>query len=157
MLRRCVKASLFTSFHCGQPSKRASHNAFLNSKWVLGVSTLFGLPLYAYKYIKVVILGVWRLTGEQAGGLAYYPRRKPGALDIFSKYSLKISRVYSNMLEYTQIYSNISLSGRRRDLPGGLGGRADAQTILKYIIYIFTFVMSSMAQKMRYHHLWLQL
>jgi hypothetical protein len=46
-----------------------------------------------------------------------------GVLDIFSKYSLKIPQIYSNMLEYARIYLNISLSGRREGLLGGIGGR----------------------------------
>jgi hypothetical protein len=39
---------------------------------------------------RVVILGVQRLTGKRAGGLAHYVECKLGVLDIFSKYSLKI-------------------------------------------------------------------
>ena len=49
MLGQCVKALLLTSFCCGQPSRRASHNAFLNYKWVIGTS--FGLPWHACLYI----------------------------------------------------------------------------------------------------------
>jgi hypothetical protein len=52
----------------------------------------------------------------------HYAGREPGVLDIFFEYSLKIPRIYSNMLEYTQIYSNISLLGGRRGLPGEAGG-----------------------------------
>jgi hypothetical protein len=50
--------------------------------------------------IRVVILSVWRLTGERAGMPVYYTRPELGVLDIFSKYSLKIPRIYSNILEY---------------------------------------------------------
>jgi hypothetical protein len=42
---------------------------------------------------RVVILGVQRLTSGcsgRAGGLDHYAERKPGILDIFSEYSLKI-------------------------------------------------------------------
>jgi hypothetical protein len=52
---------------------------------------------------RIVILGVWRLTSGQAGGLAYYTGHKLGILYIFSEYSLKIPWIYSNMLEYTRI------------------------------------------------------
>jgi hypothetical protein len=45
--------------------------------------------------------------------LADYTGREPGVLDIFSEYSLKIPRIYSNILD-------ISLSGGR----GGLTGQA---------------------------------
>jgi hypothetical protein len=38
---------------------------------------------------------------------AHYIGREPGVLDIFAKYSLKIPRIYSNILEYTRICSNI--------------------------------------------------
>jgi hypothetical protein len=60
----------------------------------------------------------------RAGGLAYYARREPGVLNIFSEYSFKIPRIYSNMLEYTQIYSNISLSGGYGGLPGEASERS---------------------------------
>jgi hypothetical protein len=59
-----------------------------------------------------------------AGTLAHYAGREPGVLNIFFEYSLKMPRIYSNMLEYTRIYSNISLSGGHGGLPGELGGRA---------------------------------
>jgi hypothetical protein len=71
--------------------------------------------------VRVVILGVQRLTG----GLVHYIGREPGVLDIFSEYSLKIPQIYSNMLEYTQIYLIISLSGGRGGLLGEAGGRTD--------------------------------
>jgi hypothetical protein len=67
---------------------------------------------------------------------AHYTGPKPSVLDIFSTYSLKIPQIYSNMLEYTRIYSNIldiSLSGGRGGLTveaGGPGRRAGAQTTL---------------------------
>jgi hypothetical protein len=67
------------------------------------------------------------------GGLVHYAGHEPGVLNIFFEYSLKIPRIYLNMLEYTQIFSNISLSGRRRGLPGEVGRRvvqAGAQTTL---------------------------
>jgi hypothetical protein len=48
---------------------------------------------------------------------AHYTRRKLGILDIFSEYSLKIPRIYSNILD-------ISLSGGRGGLTGEAGGRA---------------------------------
>jgi hypothetical protein len=54
---------------------------------------------------RVVILGVRRLTGRRAGGragvLAYYVGHEPGVLNIFFEYSLKIPRIYSNILECT--------------------------------------------------------
>jgi hypothetical protein len=64
--------------------------------------------------------------------LAHYVGCKPSILDIFSKHSLKIPQIYSNMLEYTRIYSNISLSGGRGGLPGE-ARRAGAQTTLAVI------------------------
>jgi hypothetical protein len=55
----------------------------------------------------------------------HYTRREPGVLDIYSKYSLKIPRIYSNIL-------NISLLGGHGDLTGkwsgGGGGRAGEHT-----------------------------
>jgi hypothetical protein len=36
---------------------------------------------------RVVILGIWRLTGGRAGMPAHYAERKLGVLDIFSEYS----------------------------------------------------------------------
>jgi hypothetical protein len=47
----------------------------------------------------------------------YYTGCKPGVLDIFSEYSLKIPRIYSNILD-------ISWSGGRGGLTGGPGRRA---------------------------------
>jgi hypothetical protein len=44
-------------------------------------------------------------AGGRVGMPAHYAGRKPRVLDIFSEYSLKIPRIYSNVLEYTQIYS----------------------------------------------------
>jgi hypothetical protein len=41
---------------------------------------------------------------SRAGGPVHYIRYKPDIPDIFSKYSLKIPQIYSNMLEYTQIF-----------------------------------------------------
>jgi hypothetical protein len=41
------------------------------------------------------------LTGEQAGGPIHYVQYELDVLDIFSKYSLKIPRIYLNMLKYT--------------------------------------------------------
>jgi hypothetical protein len=61
-----------------------------------------------YGHVRVVILGVRRLKGgrnERAGTPAHYIGRELGVLDIFSKYSLKIPRIYLNMLEYIRIYS----------------------------------------------------
>jgi hypothetical protein len=71
---------------------------------------------------RVVILGIWRLMGGcngRAGVPTHYTGHEPGILDIFSKYSLKIPRIYSNILD-------ISLSGGR----GKRGVRAGAQTTL---------------------------
>jgi hypothetical protein len=51
--------------------------------------------------------------GEWAGGPIHYIRYEPDILDIFSKYSLNIPR----------IYSNISLSGGREGILGITGGR----------------------------------
>jgi hypothetical protein len=59
------------------------------------------------------------IMGKRAGMPAHYIGHKPGILDIFSKYSLKIPRIYSNILD-------ISLSGGR----GKRGVRAGAQTTL---------------------------
>jgi hypothetical protein len=79
---------------------------------------------------RVVILGIRRLTGGQAGGLAHCFGYEPGILDIFLEYSLKY-------LEYTRICLNISLLSGRGGLPGEAGawavwagGRVDAQTTL---------------------------
>jgi hypothetical protein len=66
-------------------------------------------------------------TNRWAG--AHYARRKPGLLDIFSEYSLKIPQIYSNMLEYTRIYSNISLSGGCGGLPGERAGKRAVQAV----------------------------
>jgi hypothetical protein len=44
---------------------------------------------------------------------AYYARHELSVLDIFSKYSLKIPRIYSNMLKYTRIYSIFPCQARR--------------------------------------------
>jgi hypothetical protein len=65
------------------------------------------------------------VTGGRACMPTHYTGRKPGILDILSEYSLKIPRIYLNMLKYTQIYSNIldiSLSGGRGGLMGETGG-----------------------------------
>jgi hypothetical protein len=74
------------------------------------------------------------LMGGQAGGPIHYIWYESNILEIFSKYSLKIPQIYSNMLKYTQIcsnilkyaqiYSNIFLSGRREGLSGVKGRRA---------------------------------
>jgi hypothetical protein len=59
----------------------------------------------------------------------HYASCKPGVLDMFSKYSLKIPQIYSNMLEYARICLNI-LEYTRYFLVGrvprsyGRGGRA---------------------------------
>jgi hypothetical protein len=63
-----------------------------------------------------------------AGGLAHYARRELGILYIFSEYSLKIPRIYLNMLGYTRIYLNISLLGGHGGLLGEVGGRAGRRT-----------------------------
>jgi hypothetical protein len=68
---------------------------------------------------------------------AHYIGREPGVLDIFFEFSLKIPRIYSNMLEYARICSNmleyaricsnildIYLSGKRGGLTGEAGRRA---------------------------------
>jgi hypothetical protein len=54
----------------------------------------------------VVQLGLsyWASEGIRAGMPAHYVGHKPGILDIFSKYSLKITRICLNMLEYTRIF-----------------------------------------------------
>jgi hypothetical protein len=49
-------------------------------------------------------LSYWASGGLRAGGPAHYARREPGVLDIFSEYSLKIPRIYPNMLEYTRYF-----------------------------------------------------
>ena len=57
--------------------------------------------------VRLVILGVRRLTGRhnrRVGVLAYYNGRELGILDIFSKYSLEIPQICSNILEYTQYF-----------------------------------------------------
>jgi hypothetical protein len=38
------------------------------------------------------------------GGLAHYARCKPGVLDIFSEYSLKIPQICLNILKYTRTF-----------------------------------------------------
>jgi hypothetical protein len=40
------------------------------------------------------------IAGGRAGGLVPYVGHEPGVLDIFSEYSLKIPRIYSNILKY---------------------------------------------------------
>jgi hypothetical protein len=47
------------------------------------------------------------IEGGRAGGLTHYVGREPGVLNIFSKYSLKIPQIYSNILKYARIYLNI--------------------------------------------------
>jgi hypothetical protein len=54
-----------------------------------------------------------------AGSLAHYAEREPGVLYICSKYSLKIPRIYLNMLKYTRIF--FCWAGRST----GRGGRTD--------------------------------
>jgi hypothetical protein len=44
------------------------------------------------------------LMGGHEGGPVYYIRYEPDILDIFSEYSLKIPRIYSNILKYTRIF-----------------------------------------------------
>jgi hypothetical protein len=72
---------------------------------------IYSIFQYILIYLnRVVILGIRRLTGERskrARGLAHYTGRELGVLDIFSEYSLKIPRIYLNMLKYSRIYSNI--------------------------------------------------
>jgi hypothetical protein len=66
-------------------------------------------------------LSYWASGGLRAGltgrCACHYARREPGILDIFSKYSLKVPRICSNILY-------ISLSGRHRGLPGKADMRA---------------------------------
>jgi hypothetical protein len=84
-----------------------------------------GLMSRSLDGIRVVILGVRRLTGGRAGGLAHYAERKPGVLDIFSEYSFKIPRIYLNMLEYTRIFPcRVGVEVYRARRAGGPGGRA---------------------------------
>jgi hypothetical protein len=49
---------------------------------------------------------------------AHYTKCEPSVLNIFSKYSFKIPRIYSNILD-------ISLLGGRGGLTGRAGGRTD--------------------------------
>jgi hypothetical protein len=77
---------------------------------------------------RVVIPGIWRLMGERVGGLVRYSGRESGVLDIFSKYSLKIPQIYSNILEYTRIFpcrAGVEVYRARR--ASGWSGRAQRQ------------------------------
>jgi hypothetical protein len=74
--------------------------------------------------IMVVILGIRRLTSGRTGMPAHYTGRKLGVLDIFSEYSLKIPRIYSNMLKYTRIYLIFPCrAGSRVVIDDGHGGK----------------------------------
>jgi hypothetical protein len=80
-------------------------------RWEGGTSSLRGmvqpgLSYWASEGLRVCVIG------RQAGVPVYYTGCKPGILGIFSEYSLKIPRIYSNMIEYLNIL-NISLSSRR--------------------------------------------
>jgi hypothetical protein len=77
----------------------------------------------------------------------HYTRREPGVLDIFSEYSLKIPRIYSNMLEYIRIYSNIlniSLSGGHGGLTGEAGGRTDNPVCNMHAVKVISNALSFM-------------
>jgi hypothetical protein len=105
-----------------------------------------------------------------AGTLAHYAGREPGVLNIFFEYSLKMPRIYSNMLEYTRIYSNILeyfLVGRARRSTGRAGragslrGQAGTQTTLPRSsqkpnfmphIWISLFLNEGMTKKLYYVH-----
>jgi hypothetical protein len=63
-------------------------------------SSSSNLSLLPSPRARVVKLGIRRLTGRRVGVLAHYIRHKPGILDIFSEYSLKITQICSNILEY---------------------------------------------------------
>jgi hypothetical protein len=82
---------------------------------------------------RVVILGIRRFMGGRVGVPAHYARRKPGVLDIFSEYSLKLPRTGSNILKYTR-YFLVGQAWRsiRR------GGRAGAQTTLGRLLQLET-------------------
>jgi hypothetical protein len=51
---------------------------------------------------RVVILG--RLNAWTGGHSVHYVQYKPDILNIYSEYSLKIPRIYSNMLDYTRTF-----------------------------------------------------
>jgi hypothetical protein len=59
-----------------------------------------------YKHIlaRVVILSIWSLSGRWASIPVHYIWYELDILDIFFEYSLKIPKIHSNMLKYTQIF-----------------------------------------------------
>jgi hypothetical protein len=84
-----------------------SCNAVTSSRVLTAVESPWGRPasVVPLHQGRVVILGVWRLTGGRAGVPAHNARRKSAVLYIFFEYSLKIPKIYSNILKYAWTYS----------------------------------------------------
>jgi hypothetical protein len=107
---------------------------YLDSSWTLH-DVRPGLSYWASGGLRAGV------TGGRVGMPAHHTGRELGILDIFSEYSLKIPRIYSNMLEYTRIYliflcrAGTEVLWARRG--GQAGGRVHRQPCVRHEILIY--------------------